>query len=220
MSPTTLSLTDALRRYLGEVGWRDHPALRRLREETARLPDAGLQIAPEQGQFMMLLVELTAPRKLLEIGTFTGYSALCAALAMPADARLVALDLSEEWTAIARRHWRDAGVVDRIDLRLGPALDSLDRLIAEGETGSFDQVFIDADKANYENYYERALALLRPGGLIIVDNTLWDGKVADPRENDDNTRAIRAFNRRIHGDQRVTLCLVPIADGVTLARKR
>ena len=179
-----------------------------------------MQIAPEQGQFMALLVELIGARRIIEIGTFTGYSALCMAEAMPVDGRLICCDLSEEWTGIARGFWREAGVAERIDLRLAPALETLDALLAQGGEGQFDMAFIDADKGNYTRYFDRCLTLVRPGGLILFDNTLWDGRVADPDDQDEDTRAIRALNDRLLGDQRVTLSLVPIGDGLTLARKR
>lgn len=213
-------LTEALHRYLLSVSLREPESLRRLREETASLPMAGMQIAPDQGQFMSLLVKLVGARRILEVGVFTGYSSLVMALALPADGRLTALDVSEEWTAVARRHWREAGVADKIDLRLRPALDSLDALLAEGLAGSYDLAFIDADKQNYLGYYERCLQLLKPGGLLLVDNALWGGQVADPQDNGEDTCAIRALNARIHGDPRVDLSLLPIADGLMLALKR
>jgi predicted O-methyltransferase YrrM len=178
-----------------------------------------MQIAPEQGQFMALLVRLTGARRILEIGTFTGYSALAMALALPAEGRIVACDVSEAWTAVAKRYWQRAGVAGRIELRLAPALQTLDALIGEGGGGSFDFAFIDADKSRYLDYYERSLTLLRPGGLIAVDNTLWGGSVADPAKIDADTAAIRAFNAALHADPRIELSLVPIGDGLTLARK-
>ncbi|HEY9538122.1 MAG TPA: class I SAM-dependent methyltransferase [Kiloniellaceae bacterium] len=199
---------------------RESELQRRLREETAALPGAGMQIAPEQGQFMALLVELTGARRCLEIGTFTGYSALAVAQALPDDGRLVACDVNETTTAVARRYWREAGVAQKIDLRLAPARDTLDVLLAEGAAGSFDFVFIDADKANYDAYYEAALKLLRSGGLIAVDNVLWDGAVIDPAADDADTVAIRALNAKIATDQRVTCSMLPLGDGLTLARKR
>ena len=219
MSLRTISMTDELHDYLLNVSLREPDLLRRLREETSTMPMAMMQISPEQGQFMALLVRLIGARRAIEIGTFTGYSALSVALAMPADGRLVACDVSDEYTRIARRYWAEAGVADRIELKLQPALKTLDELLAAGRGGSFDFAFIDADKQNYDAYYERTLALLRPGGLITIDNVLWDGKVADPSVDDEETRAIRSLNRKIHGDQRVALSLVPIADGLTLAMK-
>jgi caffeoyl-CoA O-methyltransferase len=216
----TITLTDGLYDYLLDVSLREPDVLRRLREETAKIPAANMQIAPEQGQFMALLVELMEARKAIEVGTFTGYSSLSVALALPPGGRLVTCDVNEEWTAVARRYWAEAGVADRIDLRLGPALETLDALIAEGEEGTFDFAFIDADKAEYDAYYERILTLLRPGGLVSVDNVLWSGRVLDTAKQDPDTRAIRAFNEKIHADPRVSLSLVPIGDGLTLARKR
>jgi O-methyltransferase len=220
VSNRTTPLSDALHRYLLDNSLREPPLLRRLREETAALPEANMQIAPEQGQFLQLLVRLGGLRRCLEIGTFTGYSSLALALALPADGEIIACDLSEEWTAVARRYWREAGVQERIDLRLGPAADTLRTLIEAGEAGRFDFAFIDADKTGYRTYYEHCLQLLRPGGLIAVDNTLWHGKVVDASEKDSDTEAIRQFNRTLHADERIDLSLVPIGDGVTLARKR
>jgi caffeoyl-CoA O-methyltransferase len=178
-----------------------------------------MQITPEQGQFMGLLSRMLNARKALEIGVFTGYSSIAVALALPDDGKLIACDVSETYTAVARRYWREAGVEHKIDLRLAPALDTLDRLIAKGESGTFDFAFIDADKKNYENYYERCLTLLRKGGVIAVDNVLWDGKVADFAVQDTDTKAIRAFNQKLHGDSRIALSMLPIGDGLTLACK-
>jgi predicted O-methyltransferase YrrM len=179
-----------------------------------------MQISPEQGQFMALLVQLMGAKKTLEIGVFTGYSALAVALALPVDGKVIACDISEEYTAIAKDFWGRAGVSEKIDLRIAPALETLEKLIAEGETGSFDLAFIDADKRSYENYYERALTLLRPGGLILIDNVLWSGKVTDPTITDKQTQAIREFNQKIHQDSRISLSVMAIADGLTLALKR
>ncbi len=217
MSNRTLQIDDRLYAYLLENSLRETEAQRRLREETATMPYAGMQVSPEQGQFMALLVELIGARRCLEIGTFTGYSALTVALALPDDGRVVACDINEEYTSVARRYWQEAGVAGKIELRLAPAVETLDALLAEG--ASFDFAFIDADKGNYENYFERALALVRPGGLIVVDNVLWDGAVADPADDTDDTRAIRAFNAARCQDPRISLSLVPIGDGLTLARK-
>lgn len=214
-----IQTTDAVIDYVGRVGAREHPALRRCREETARLPNANMQIAPEQGGFLALLAKSIGARQALEVGTFTGYSALSVALALPEDGRLVALDISREYTDRARRYWKEAGMEPRIDLRLGPALASLDRMTADGD-GPFDMAFIDADKSNYDLYYERALKLLRPGGVIALDNMLWSGAVADPTINDADTAALRALNAKIHGDERVDMALATIADGLMLARKR
>jgi len=220
MANQTISLTDELHAYLLQVGVREPDLLRALRAETAELPAAIMQIAPEQGQFMALLMRLIGARRTLEVGTFTGYSALAVALAMPDDSHTVCCDVSAEWAAVARRYWQRAGVADKIELHLKPAIETLDGLIADGETGTFDFAFIDADKANYDVYYERCLALLRVGGLIGIDNVLWSGAVTDAARQDDNTRAIRAINAKVHGDERVDVCMVPVGDGLTLARKR
>lgn len=179
-----------------------------------------MQISPEQGQFMAFLARLTGARRVVEVGTFTGYSALTVALALPADGRLVACDVSAEWTAIGRRYWEEAGVADKIDMRLAPALETLDALLTDGHADTFDMAFIDADKENYGAYYERCLRLIRPGGLIMVDNVLWGGSVADPDRDDGDTNAIRALNRALRDDDRVDFSLVPIGDGLSLARKR
>ena len=220
MSNRSIGLSDALYDYLLSVSLREPEILAELRRETMAMSERSMQIAPEQGQFMALLVRLAGARRILEIGTFTGYSALAMALALPAEGRIIACDVSEAWTEIARRYWRRAGVAERIELRLAPALQTLDALIAEGGGGSFDFAFIDADKSRYLDYYERSLSLVRPGGLIAVDNTLWGGSVADPAKTDADTAAIRAFNAALHDDPRVELSLVPIGDGLTLARKR
>lgn len=220
MSYRPTALTEDLHRYLLEVSLREPALLTRLREETARRGDAGMQISPEQGQFMALLIELTGARRVLEIGTFTGYSALAMALALPSDGRIVACDVEPETTAVARRYWAEAGIAEKIDLRLAPALDTLDGLLAEGAAESFDFAFIDADKGNYEAYYERCLSLLRQGGLLAVDNVLWNGAVADPAARDPDTEAIRALNLRLREDPRISLSMVPISDGLSLARKR
>jgi caffeoyl-CoA O-methyltransferase len=220
MTRRTSHLPDDLYAYLLDVSLREHDVLRKLREETAGLERSNMQIGPEQGQLMALLVELLGALKALEIGTFTGYSALAVALALPEDGRLVACDVSEEWTAVGRRHWDEAGVAHKIDLRLAPALDTLNGLLANGEADTFDFAFIDADKEGYEAYYERVLRLIRPGGLIALDNTLWEGKVVDPEVTDPDTQAIRAINAKLATDERVTLSLIPVGDGLTLARKR
>jgi predicted O-methyltransferase YrrM len=216
----TLVLTEELQAYVLANSLREPEALARLREETARLPDPDMQSAAEQGQFMALLVELIGARRILEIGCFTGYSALWMALALQPDGRLVTLDVNRDWTEIGRHAWREAGVEDRIEVRIGEALASLDALLAEGAEGSFDLAFIDADKKNYDAYYERAMALVRRGGLILIDNVLWRGTVADPNNPDRQTAALRALNAKLHKDARVSLSLLPIADGLTLARKR
>ncbi|MGD8854132.1 MAG: class I SAM-dependent methyltransferase [Gammaproteobacteria bacterium] len=220
MSNTTFTLPDNLRDYLLRVSLREPPVLKRLREQTAQDTMSRMQITPEQGQLMALLVRLMGARKALEIGVYTGYSALWVAGALPDDGRLVACDVNEAWTSLAKDYWREAGVIDRIDLRLAPALATLDALIEGGETGSFDFAFIDADKENYLAYYERSLELLRPGGLIAIDNTLWSGSVIDPTDSDPDTLAIRAFNEALHADTRVHISLVPIGDGLTLALKQ
>jgi caffeoyl-CoA O-methyltransferase len=219
MSNKTFTLPDKLYRYLIDHSLREHDVLRRLREETLRLPMGRMQIAPEQGQLMQLLVRLLGAKRAIEVGVFTGYSSLSVALAMPPDGRLIACDVSESWTAIARRYWREAGVEAKIELKLAPALETLDSLLASGGAGTYDFAFIDADKTNYVAYYERLLKLLRPNGLVAIDNTLWDGAVADRRKKDADTTAIREFNRRVHADKRVLPSLVPIGDGLTLVLK-
>jgi caffeoyl-CoA O-methyltransferase len=220
MATGDLTIDDELLDYIRRVTLREPEILRRLREETSSHPYATMQISSEQGQFMALLIHLMSARKTLEIGVFTGYSSLALALALPDDGRIIACDISEEWTSIARRYWREAGVERKIDLRLGPALKTLDDLIAQGQGGRFDFAFIDADKENYANYYERALVLVRSGGLIAVDNVLWQGQVIDASVNDADTRAIRAFNESLHHDERVWLSMLPIRDGLTLACKK
>jgi len=220
MSNRTISLTDSLYDYLLSVSLREPQLLLDLREETAAMPSARMQISPEQGQFMALLVKLSGARRCLEVGVFTGYSSLSVAMALPADGCIVACDVSEKWTAIARTYWQAAGVAHKIDLRIAPALDTLDALIAGGQAGRFDLAFIDADKTNYLAYYERTLVLLRRGGLLLVDNTLWSGAVADPENSEPDTVALRHFNETLHADERVELSLVPIGDGLTLALKR
>ena len=221
MSYKSIGLDDRLYEYLAAVSLREPDILAQLREETAALPNAGMQIAPDQGQFMALLVKLTGATKVLEVGVFTGYSSLSVTLALPAQGRVTAFDISPEWTAVARRYWEQAGVADKIDLRLGAAIDGLDALLKQGDTeGTYDFAFIDADKENYDGYYERALRLLKPGGLLLIDNVLWGGRVADASANDADTVAIRALNLKIHTDSRVDISLLPIADGLTLALKR
>jgi len=220
MSNKTLALDSQLYDYLLSVSLREPDILQQLRAETAHHPNAIMQIAPEQGQFMALLVQLLGAKKTLEIGVFTGYSSLRVALALPPEGKIIACDVSEEYTAVARRYWEAAGVAHKIELRLAPALETLDKLLADQQAETFDFAFIDADKANYQAYYERSLQLLRPGGLIVIDNVLWSGQVADSQVQDESTQAIRALNDKLHHDQRVTLSLVPIADGLTLALKR
>lgn len=220
MPSSDLTISEPLWEYIRSVTLREPDLLRRLREETAQLPSSSCQISAEQGQFMALLMHLIGARRTIEIGVYTGYSAMVVAQALPDDGRVIGCDISEEWTTVARRYWREAGVDRKIDLRIGRALNTLDDLIASGEANRFDFVFIDADKPNYANYYERALVLLRPGGLIAVDNVLWYGRVIDASCDDPDTRAIRAFNEQLKGDDRVWLSMLPVRDGLTLACKK
>ena len=220
MSNRTISMTDGLYGYLLDTSLREAPLLKRLRDETAAHPQARMQISPEQGQFMQLLAKLMGARRCIEVGVFTGYSSLAVALALPADGRILACDVSEEFTSVARRYWKEAGVAGKIELKLAPALQTLDERLAAGETGSYDLAFIDADKANYADYYERVLKLLQPGGLVLVDNVLWSGRVLDAADRSEDTAAIRAFNELLHQDERIDLSLLPVGDGLTLARKR
>ncbi|MCC5645370.1 class I SAM-dependent methyltransferase [Nostoc sp. CHAB 5824] len=220
MPKQSIGLDNQLYNYLLSVSLREPEILLKLRQETASHPRSGMQISPEQGQFMRLLVQLIGAKKTLEVGVFTGYSSLSVALALPADGKIIAVDVSEEFTAIARRYWQEAGVADKIDLRLAPGLETLDQLLATGQAETFDFAFIDADKENYDGYFERSLQLVRPGGLIAIDNVLWSGQVAEEQNQDESTQAIRALNEKLHHDERVTLSLIPIADGLTLAIKR
>lgn len=206
--------------YIESTWLREHKALKELREETSKLENAGMQIAADQGQLMAFLVRMLGAKKCLEVGVFTGYSSTVVALALPEDGSILACDVSEEFTNIARRYWDKAGVAGKIELKLGPAVDTLDQLIANGQSGSFDFAFIDADKSNYLAYYERTIALLRKGGVVAIDNVFWDGKVTDMSVFDEDTAAIRQVNEHLHRDERVDICVVPIGDGVTLARKR
>ena len=219
MSNRSLNLDDTLYEYLLTHSLREHREQIALREATRSHPRAGMQISPEQGQFMALLVKLLGARRTLEIGVFTGYSALSVALALPADGRILACDISEEYTRIGRPYWERAGVAHKIDLRLAPALETLDAELAAGAAGRYDFAFIDADKTGYASYVERCLQLLRPGGLIAIDNVLWSGAVARP-PRDEDTRALQALNERLHGDERIDLYMLPVGDGLTLARKR
>ncbi len=219
MTARTLNLDDSLYNYLLDVSLRETPLLRRLRDETQALPMARWQVAPEQGQFLALLVKLTGARRLLEIGTFTGYSALCMAAALPDDGRLICCDTPGEYNATARRYWQEAGLAGRIDLRLAPALQTLAALEQQGQGGCFDLIFIDADKANYPAYLESALHLLRSGGVAVFDNTLWSGRVLEVNPESEDTRAIQALNRALKDDSRVDLSLLPLGDGLTLCRK-
>lgn len=220
MGDRTTPLTDKLYDYVLAHSVREAPVLARLREVTAKMPNHGMQISPDQGQFMALLVRLIAARRCIEIGTFTGYSSLAVALALPPDGSIIACDISPETTAIAQRFWKEAGVEKKVQLRLQPALQTLDELLADKGANLFDFAFIDADKEAYRAYYEKLLQLIRPGGLVAVDNTLWGGLVADPREKDSSTVALREFNDYVHQDERVDMALVPIGDGLTLLRKR
>lgn len=220
MSNQTIGLSDGLYTYLLQHSLREPEILAQLRQETAQHPMAQMQIAPEQGQFMALLVQLMGAQKTLEVGVFTGYSSLVVALALPEQGRVIACDVSEEYTALARQFWQKAGISHKIDLRIGPAVETLDQMIANGEAGTFDFAFIDADKSSYGTYYEQALQLVRPGGLIAIDNVLWSGRVADPNTQDNRTNTIRNFNDKLHRDERVIISLVPIADGLTLALKK
>ena len=219
MDSKTLTVSEDLVNYIASVTLREPELLKRLREETASNPRARMQITAEQGQFMALLIHLMRAKKTLEVGVFTGYSSLAVALALPADGHITACDVSEEWTSVARRYWREAGVDKKISLHLAPAAETLDKLIANGETGTYDFAFIDADKTNYDRYFESALKLLRPGGLIAIDNVLWGGKVIDRSVNDEDTVALRALNKKLHTDERVWLSMLSIGDGLTLACK-
>ena len=219
MAPRTLKLDDALYDYVLAHSLREHPAQVALREATKTHPHAGMQIGPEQGQFMALLARILGARRAIEIGVFTGYSALTVALALPDDGYLLACDVSDEYTRIGKPYWQAAGVNHRIDLRIGPALQTLDARLAAGETGGYDFAFIDADKTGYDAYYERCLQLVRQGGVIAIDNVLWSGDVARPATTAD-TAALQALNDKLHRDERIDLSLLPIGDGLTLARKR
>jgi len=221
MSKETLELTPTLYEYFQKTTLREPDALQRLRVKTHKMGQVGrMQICPEQGQFMGLLVELMDAKNLLEVGTFTGYSALACALALPEDGKLLACDMNPEWTKMARQAWEEAGVSHKVELRLAPAVETLNILLQEGKAGIFDMAFIDADKKNYDNYYELSLQLLRQGGVILVDNVLWGGAVADPDDQDENTVAIRNLNEKMQKDERVTFSMLPIGDGLSLARKR
>lgn len=220
MANRTIAMNDALYAYLLDVSVDEPPLLARLREETSKLPGARMQIGPDQGAFMHWLAGLIGARRAIEVGTFTGYSSLSVARALPADGRLVCCDVSEDYTRIARRYWAEAGLADRIELRIAPAVETLAALLREGGAGSYDFAFIDADKPSYDAYYERCLELVRQGGVIVIDNVLWSGKVADPSTDDPSTAALRALNRKIGQDPRVAACMIPVGDGLTLARKR
>lgn len=219
MTFQTLGLNPHLYEYLLSVSLREPEILTQLRQETARHQMGRMQIAPEQGQFMALLVQLIGAKKTLEVGVFTGYSALAIALALPPEGKVVACETNQEYAAIACRWWQQAGVADKINLHLAPAKKTLEQLLAVGEANTFDFAFIDADKSNYDSYYEQALQLVRPGGLVAIDNVLWSGRVADPQVQDNRTKKIRTLNQKLHQDRRVTISLIPIGDGLTLARK-
>ena len=214
-----MPVTEELIAYVTKIGAREHPALRRCREETAKMPMSQMQIGPDQGAVMALLAQLIGATRYVEVGTFTGYSALAVALVLPDDGRIVCCDISREYTDRAREYWVQAGVSSKIDLRIGPALQTLDEMIADN-VAPFDFAFIDADKTNYDGYYERALQLVRPGGLIALDNMLWSGQVANPKNTDAETIALRALNQKIHDDERVDMAMATLGDGVMLARKR
>jgi len=220
MSSGSIGLSQELNAYLEQFGAREPQVLRHLREETSRMPESGMQIAVEEGALLALLVQLTGARRIVEVGTFTGYSSTAMALALPPGGRIVCCDVSKEYTDVALRAWAAAGVANRVELRLAPATETLDALLTAGGAGSFDMAFIDADKDNYAAYYERCLQLVRPGGLIAIDNVLWSGRVVDPANQDESTVAIRDLNAAIATDERVDVAMVPIADGLTLARVR
>jgi predicted O-methyltransferase YrrM len=220
MSNTSIGVPEDLHEYLVAHGVREPDILRRLREETAALPQHDMQIAPEQGAFMALLVEILDARRCIELGTFTGYSSLVVTLAMPSDGQMVCCDVSEEWTSVARRYWAEAGVGDRVDLRLGPALETLDELLAGGAAGTFDFAFVDASKREYPDYHERIVRLLRQGGVVAYDNVFWAGDILDESKTDPDTLGVRRLNDRLAQDERVTISMIPVADGLTLARKR
>jgi len=219
MSRSTLTLTDKLRQYILDISLREHSLLEALRKETAQYPDAKMQISPDQGQFMATLLRLIQAKTVLEIGTFTGYSALVMALALPPDGHLVACDVSEDFTQIARKYWSDAGVEDRITLHIAPASETLSKLIKAGRDNSFDAAFIDADKESYDIYFEKSLSLVRSGGLLMIDNVLRNGDAANPSTESDETQSIQALNKKLHHDSRIHLSLVPIGDGLTIAQK-
>jgi caffeoyl-CoA O-methyltransferase len=220
MSNRSINLSDRVYDYLLANSLREPKLLAELRTETAALPEHGMQISPEQGQFMQLLLRLMAARRVVEVGTFTGYSSTAMAMALPADGRILCCDVSEKYTAIARKAWQKAGVADKITLKLAPALETLDAEIKAGRGGHYDFCFIDADKANYDGYYERALVLLRPGGLVAIDNVLWSGSVADPSDQSEDTVSIRKLNAKLSQDRRIDLSMLPVGDGLTLAMKR
>ena len=219
MSRGSIGLSSLLNDYVVEAHAAEHPVLASLRESTGRMRNAGMQIAPEQGHFLAFLIKLMGARRTLEVGTFTGYSALATALALPEDGTMVACDVSEEWTVIAREHWNKAGVADKIDLRIGPALETLAALLEDGQGDSFDFAFIDADKPEYDGYYEACLRLVRVGGLIVFDNMLQAGHIVDPSWSEPGVESIRALNAKLVVDDRIDAVLLPVGDGMTLARR-
>jgi predicted O-methyltransferase YrrM len=220
MANKTLNLDEKLYAYLHRVSLREPKVLRKLREATEKEESSAMRSAPEQGQFMAMLLKLIDARRVIEVGTFTGYGTLWMAQALPADGEIITCDVSERWTFVARRFWEEAGVLGKVRLELGPAIDTLDLLLADGEAESFDFAFIDADKVNYDGYFERCLRLVRPGGVIAVDNVLWGGSVVDKADKQESTEAIRAFNLKLADDGRIELSMLPLADGLTLAVKR
>jgi predicted O-methyltransferase YrrM len=220
MSNRTLFLTDPLYDYMRSVSLREPEILRELREETSRDPMSIMQITPEQGQLMSLLVKVAGASKALEVGVYTGYSSLCVAMALPPNGKMVACDISREWTDVARRYWKRAGVAGKITLHLAPAIETLNHLLSKNEAGTFDFMFIDGDKKGYDTYYERGLSLLRPGGLMAIDNVFWSEKVADPKIADEETNSIGALNERLRGDDRIDLSMIPIGDGLALVMKK
>ena len=220
MSNQTISITDSIYKYLCDNSLREDKNLSSLRAHTYRMEQRNMQISPEQGQFMQLLIKIMNAKNTIEVGVFTGYSSLCVALVLPHDGKIIACDISTKYTDIAEKYWEDANVINKIDLRIGPAIDTLKTLIDKGMSNTFDFSFIDADKINYDNYYEMCLQLLRPGGLIAIDNVLWSGDVADIRINDIDTESIRSLNKKLHKDSRVDISLLPIGDGLTLALKK
>ena len=220
MSNRTIEITESIYQYLCDHSLREDPILKDLRDHTYDMEEKAMQIAPEQGQFMRMLVKLIGAKNTIEVGVFTGYSSLAIALALPEDGRIVACDVNPQYTTIAEKFWISAGIREKIDLRIGPAKDTLSELISDRLIGTFDFAFIDADKINYDHYYELCLELIRPGGLITIDNVLWGGSVSDNAINDVDTNSIRALNDKLHKDKRIDLSLVPIGDGLTLAMKR
>ena len=220
MSSSTIGLSNKLRKYMLNVSFRDDEILRQLREETLTLKEAQMQISPEQGAFLSILTKILNAKKTLDIGVFTGYSSLVVARELPDDGLVVACDTSIEWTSIAKKYWKLAGIDNKVDLHLAPAKETLEKLIEDGQASTYDFSFIDADKINYQSYYENSLILLKPGGIIAIDNVLWSGQVIDKTDFEPATRAIRSFNEKLYQDNRVSISMVPIGDGLTLAYKK